>query len=84
MQVKDIAQKLGNRFFENVPLPQYLGLTVTNQNLIQEEIKGRLNLNNVCCHSVQNILSSRLKNAEREYTKLQFCLWLCMDGKHDF
>jgi hypothetical protein len=34
--------------------------TVTNQNLIQEEIKRRMNPGNVCYHSVQNLLSSRL------------------------
>jgi hypothetical protein len=39
---------------------KYLGTTVTNQNLIQEEIKRRLNSDNACYHSVQNLLSSRL------------------------
>jgi hypothetical protein len=39
---------------------KYLGKTVTNQNLIQEEIKRRLNSGNACYHSVQNLLSSRL------------------------
>jgi hypothetical protein len=39
---------------------KYLGTTVTNQNLIQEETKRRLNSGNVCYHSVQNLLSSRL------------------------
>jgi hypothetical protein len=34
--------------------------TVTNQNLIQEEIKMRLNSGNACYHSVQSLLSSRL------------------------
>jgi hypothetical protein len=33
---------------------------VTNQNLIQEEIKRRQNSGNACYHSVQNRLSSRL------------------------
>jgi hypothetical protein len=33
---------------------------VTNQNLIQEEIKKRLNSGNACYHSVQSLLSSRL------------------------
>jgi hypothetical protein len=37
-----------------------LGTTITNQNLIQEEIKRRLNSGNACYHSVQNLLSSRL------------------------
>jgi hypothetical protein len=37
---------------------KYLGTTVTNQNLIQEEIKRRLNSGNACYHSVQNRLPS--------------------------
>jgi hypothetical protein len=44
----------------NVAQFKYLGTTVTNHNLIQEEIKRRLNSGNVCCHLVQNVLSSRL------------------------
>jgi hypothetical protein len=39
---------------------RYLGTTVTNQNLIQEEIKRKLNSSIACYHSVQNISSSRL------------------------
>jgi hypothetical protein len=39
---------------------RYLRTTVTNQNLIQEEIKKRFNSANACFHSVQNLLSSRL------------------------
>jgi hypothetical protein len=35
-------------------------MTITNQNLIQEKIKRRLNSGNACYHSVQNLLSSRL------------------------
>jgi hypothetical protein len=35
-------------------------MTVTIQNLIQEEIKRRLNSGDACYHSVQNLLSSRL------------------------
>jgi hypothetical protein len=37
-----------------------LGTTVTNQNLIQEEIKRRLNSGNAYYLSVLNLLSSRL------------------------
>jgi hypothetical protein len=39
---------------------KYSATTVTNRNLIQEEIKRRLNSGNACYHSVQNFLSSRL------------------------
>jgi hypothetical protein len=35
--------KIGNRCFENVAQFKYLGTTVKNKNLIQEEIKRRLN-----------------------------------------
>jgi hypothetical protein len=52
--------KIANRCLENVAQFRYLGTRVTNQNLIQEEIKRRLNSGNVCYHSVQNLLSSCL------------------------
>jgi hypothetical protein len=39
---------------------KYPGITATNQNVIQEEIKRRLNSGNACYHSVENLLSSRL------------------------
>jgi hypothetical protein len=52
--------KIANRCFENVAQFTYLGVTVSNQNLIQEEIKRILNSDNACYHSVQNLLSSRL------------------------
>jgi hypothetical protein len=49
--------KVVNRWFENVSHFKYLG-TTTNQNLIQEEIKRRLNSGNACYHSVQNLFLS--------------------------
>jgi hypothetical protein len=52
--------KTANRSFENVIQFEYLEMTVTNQNLIQEEIKRRLNLGNACYLSVQNLLTSHL------------------------
>jgi hypothetical protein len=52
--------KVGSRCFENVEQFRYLGTTITNRNLIQEEIKRILNLGNASYHSVQNRLSSRL------------------------
>jgi ribosomal protein S2 len=44
--------KIAKRCFENVAQFRYLGTTITNQNLIQEEIKRRSNLDNACYHSV--------------------------------
>jgi len=52
--------KTDNSFFERVEELKYLGTTLTNQNSTQEEIKSKLNLGNVCYHSVQNLLSSNL------------------------
>ena len=46
--------------FEMVEEFKYLRTNLTNQNSVQEEIKSRLKSGNVCCHSVQNILSSSL------------------------
>jgi hypothetical protein len=64
--------KIGNRSFENVSQFRYLGTTVTNQNLIQEEMKRRLNSGNAGYHSVQNLLSSHMLSKMRrlEYTRL--------------
>ena len=49
-----------NSSSERVEGFKYLGTTLTNQNYIQEEIKGRLKSENACYYSVQNLLSSRL------------------------
>jgi hypothetical protein len=40
--------KICNRCFENVEQFRYLGTSTTNPNLIQEEIKRRLNSGNAC------------------------------------
>jgi hypothetical protein len=52
--------KLAKRSSENVSQLMYLGLTITNQNLIQKEIKRRLNSGNTFYHLVQNILTPHL------------------------
>jgi hypothetical protein len=57
-QNRDI--NIANRSFENLSQFEYFGTTVTNQNLIQEETKRRLNSGNACYDSVQSLLSSRL------------------------
>jgi hypothetical protein len=57
-QNRDI--KIANRLFENVSQFKYFETTLTNQNLIQEEIKRRLNYANAFYHSFQNHSSSCL------------------------
>jgi hypothetical protein len=52
--------KVGNRCFENVARFRYMGTIITNQTLIQEKIKRRLNSGNDWYHSVQKLLSSCL------------------------
>jgi hypothetical protein len=54
-----------------------LGMTITNQNLIQEEINMRLNLGNACYHSVQNILSSTLLSKNIKIRILPVDLYGC-------
>jgi hypothetical protein len=58
--------KIDNSSIERVEEFIYLGTTLTNQNSIQEEIKGGLKSGNPCYHSVQNLMSSSLppKNLE--------------------
>jgi hypothetical protein len=46
--------KIANRSFENVSQFSYLGMSVTNQHLIQEETKRRLQSGNAFYHSIQN------------------------------
>jgi hypothetical protein len=58
--------KIANRYFQNVAQGKYLRTTVTNQNLIQEEIKRRLNSGNACYHSIQSHLSSCLLSEKQK------------------
>jgi hypothetical protein len=75
--------KIANRCLGSVEQFRYLGTTIKNQNLIQEEIKSKLNLGNASYHSIQNLLSSRLlsKNIKIIMFKTIIGLWFCMDMK---
>jgi hypothetical protein len=52
-----LIRSIFNIFITIINLAQfrYLGMTITNQNLIQEDIKRRLNFGNACYHSVQKL-----------------------------
>jgi len=52
--------RIDNSTFERVEEFKYLGINLTNQNSIAEEIRSRLRSGNACYYSVQNLLSSRL------------------------
>jgi hypothetical protein len=73
--------KIANRCFENVAHFMYLVTTVTDQNLIQDEIKKRLSLGNTCYHSVQNLLSSRLLSKAVKIRIHKTVMWFHMGVK---
>ena len=77
------TMKIDNSSIESVEQFKYLGTTLTNQNSIQEEIKSRLKLGNVCYHSVQNLLPSSLlsKNLKMKIYRTIILLLFCMDVK---
>jgi hypothetical protein len=59
--VQNRDKKIANNSFENVSQFKYFWTTVTNQNLIQEEIK-RLNSGNAFYHSVFSSVVEKRKN----------------------
>jgi hypothetical protein len=62
---QDHDLKIANRSFQNVSQFKHAGMTVTNQNLIHEEVRRRINSGNARYHSVENFLSSRLSKNVR-------------------
>ena len=75
--------RMDHSTFERVEEFKYLGATLTNQNSIAEEIKSRLRSGNACCHSVQNLLSSRLlsKNLKIKIYRTIILPLFCMGVK---
>jgi hypothetical protein len=57
--------KVGNRCSENVAQFRYLRTTITNQSLIQDKIKEKMNSGNTYYHSIQNLLSSHLPSKKK-------------------
>ena len=55
---RSYSMKTDSSSIERVEEFKYLGTKLTNKNSIQDEIKSRLKLGNVCYYSVQNLLSS--------------------------
>jgi hypothetical protein len=51
----ETSSRILKRSFENVAQLRFFRTTLTDENLIQEEIKRKLNSGNACYHSVQKI-----------------------------
>ena len=76
--------RIDNSAFERTEEFKYLGTTLTCQNYIAEEITSRLRPGNVCYHSVQNLLTSRLlsKNLKiKTHRTIILPVFFCMGVK---
>ena len=56
----EITIQTDNSSFGWLEQLKYMGTTLTNQNSIQEEIKGRLKSGNACYNLVQSLMFSSL------------------------
>ena len=77
------SMKIDNSSYERVEEFEYLGTSLTNQNYIQEKIKGSLKSGNACYHSLQNLLSSSLlsKNLKIKMYRTIILTVVCMGMK---
>jgi hypothetical protein len=73
--------KMGNKSYKSVAKFEYFGRTTMNQNWIHEEIMGRLELQNTCCHLVENIssISSLSKNINTKISRT-IILYVVLNG----
>jgi hypothetical protein len=62
--------RTGNELFENMAKFNYLGMMLTNQNDIHDEIKNRLNSGNACYYSVQLSYCLMSKNLKINKTSI--------------
>jgi hypothetical protein len=70
--------KIAETCFKNVAAQfKYLGTTVTNQNLIQEEMKRILNFYYACYYSAQNLLYSHLLSKNLKITTYKTIIFSC-------
>jgi hypothetical protein len=78
-----VEQLLIELLFVYVAELKQLETTATDQNLIPEEIKSRLNSGNSCYHSVQNLFSSHhlSKNVKLKLYKNIILLVVCVGTK---
>jgi hypothetical protein len=61
------CRRVANKLFENLLQFKYLATTITNQNLIQEEIKRRLRCGKACYRSVKpSVFPSVAKECQSE------------------
>jgi hypothetical protein len=71
---------VGNKSFERVEQFRYLGKTLTNQNFVREEIKGRLKPENERCRSGQKYLSSSLLSKNMKIKIYKNIMWPVLYG----
>jgi len=60
---------------------RYFETNLRNKFSIQEEIKRKLKSGNACCHSVQNVLSSRLLSRNLKIKISIYSLVLSLEGR---
>ena len=85
MLFNDVVCNSRNKLFETVSNFSYLGTNLTDQNFINDEVKSRLNSEDVCEYSVQNFFFVfRLdfqKYKNQNIQNYSFACYFCMGVK---